>query len=1001
VSVSESNPAQTIVLHRASATVSTDTPLPLVSVKGRYELFSEIGRGGGGIVYRAHDHTVDRPVAVKVLHQGGRGDSLTLRRFNMEARLTASLAHPAIPPVHDVGELPDGRPYLAMKLIEGRTLSDLLKEHPGKAVRWLPVFEAISQAVGFAHSRGVIHRDLKPSNVMVGSFGEVQVMDWGLAKQLDSPERFDEATSASKTITDSIGSKHTSRTGPSANLTHVGQVLGTPAYLSPEQACGDPATARSDVFGLGAILFEILTGRPPFEGNEQTSALMRAAIGDLAEAFNLLTTIDCDPELKAVCRACLSSNPADRPADGAAVSAAITGLRLRTEHRVRAAETARATAEIQAREERKRRRIQIAMIGCLFALGLVGGVATIWNERVVAERDRQRTITQDIFANRQEKLTEIVTFTIDASYDLRRRGLWNQARQSLLKVQASARNIGLDEAIERIDVALKEVQFLQELDQIRMNKVLEHDKTEVWDSQRSADAYSATFIKFGYDVTQEDPAQLVQRLQYSAARNEILAALDDWGLDEKRPNVRAAIWNWTRTVTGQSWRSELVQKQTPEELKTILDLVPDADRSPAILAAFGIARYETDRSSITLLAAGCRKYPSDFWLMFCLGNALYQIEDETDNESAGCFRACLALRPEYAPVWICLAQTLLSKGDLDEAESCYRRALYLDSSSYYAHTDLAKISRERGRPQEALVHLKNALDLNPNFTRAQYHIGLTFRDLGRWDEAEAAMRLAIQSSPGTTRPYYYLAKILRDRRKFSELGEVWEKVTQMEPEAKSGWLQLANYHMEHAEFDQAIRAFEHAIKLDPSDGKLYTYFKYTERLQKLHQNLPEVLAHPDSIKSSREISDYAIMASTQASPCYAKALALFERVEALDAGQFETVRQRAIDCVVRYLGGYDAKQVPSPEEQTRLHSVVRNWMKAELNTIHKLAESREHTRRRKCREFLQPLFVQTDWACIRDPDQLAKLPESEQQAWTAFWADVRSVYEKAVRANQR
>src|SRR5262249_19247012 len=158
---------------------------------GRFQLGPELARGGMGVVYCACDESLGRDVAVKVLHERYSASSLVGQRFVDEARITAQLQHPGIPPVFEVGRLDDGRPYLAMKLINGRTLADLLKERRDPASdrgRFLAMFEQICQAVAFAHSKHVLHRDLKPANVMVGAFGEVQVMDWGLAK-LISPGR--------------------------------------------------------------------------------------------------------------------------------------------------------------------------------------------------------------------------------------------------------------------------------------------------------------------------------------------------------------------------------------------------------------------------------------------------------------------------------------------------------------------------------------------------------------------------------------------------------------------------------------------------------------------------------------------------------------------------------------------------------------------------------------------------------------------------------------------
>jgi serine/threonine protein kinase len=196
----------------------------------RYEILDRVGSGGMGSVYRARDRELDRKVALKVLSLP---DPESAARMIREARVIARLEHPGIVPIHDVGRLPDGRVFYAMKLVVGERLDQLVARGellPGR----LRAFERICEAVAFAHARGVIHRDLKPENVMVGPFGEVLVMDWGLA-----------------------------RAGCAPTEAH-GAVLGTPGYMAPEQARGDVASVgeRSDIYSLGALLRFLLVGAP-------------------------------------------------------------------------------------------------------------------------------------------------------------------------------------------------------------------------------------------------------------------------------------------------------------------------------------------------------------------------------------------------------------------------------------------------------------------------------------------------------------------------------------------------------------------------------------------------------------------------------------------------------------------------------------------------------------------------------------------------------------------
>ena len=233
-----------------------------VSVPG-YRVLREIARGGMGRVLAAHDLTLDRDVALKVLLPGANAD-----RFVRESKITARLPHPGIPPVHALGTLADGSPFLAMKLIAGQTLADEMKT--ADRPRLLQVFTQVCQAVGFAHSRGVIHRDLKPANVMVGAFGEVQVMDWGLAKDLTSRESRTDPVRRRRRPSRTSARTQTRppTTAPPANRPTTrprrGRCMGTPAYMAPEQARGEATDARADVFALGGILCAILTGQPPF-----------------------------------------------------------------------------------------------------------------------------------------------------------------------------------------------------------------------------------------------------------------------------------------------------------------------------------------------------------------------------------------------------------------------------------------------------------------------------------------------------------------------------------------------------------------------------------------------------------------------------------------------------------------------------------------------------------------------------------------------------------------
>jgi eukaryotic-like serine/threonine-protein kinase len=229
---------------------------------GRYSVIEEIGRGGMGTVYLAVDGELGREVAIKI--PNALASASLERRLRSEARVLATLEHPGIVPVHDAGRLADGRLFYVMKRVRGQTLHEYLRGLPDLAER-LRIFERICEPVAFAHAQGFIHRDLKPENVMVGAFGEVMVMDWGVAKTVGSRESGVGSHSRQSESAVDDRSRQSESSAPTGAQTDDGTVIGTVGFMAPEQARGDAGEVdeRADVYGLGAVLFLLLTGRVP------------------------------------------------------------------------------------------------------------------------------------------------------------------------------------------------------------------------------------------------------------------------------------------------------------------------------------------------------------------------------------------------------------------------------------------------------------------------------------------------------------------------------------------------------------------------------------------------------------------------------------------------------------------------------------------------------------------------------------------------------------------
>ncbi len=285
----------------ARAAGSTLPPLPDVD-PASYEMQGEFARGGLGRIRRARDRRLDRTVAIKELLRSS-GDAAA--RFTREAMVTARLQHPAIVPVYEAGRWPNGAPFYSMKLVSGRSLDAVIRKTETLADRLalLPNVIAVAEAMAYAHSERIIHRDLKPANVLVGAFGETVVIDWGLAKDLNAPAA----------AVDSSGgpAPPTPSTDPAVSGGTVeGSVMGTPAYMPPEQAEGESVDERADVYALGAVLYHVLAGAPPYTGRSAGEIVARVLAGAPKGIEERAEGVPAD--LAAIVKKAMSRNPGDR-----------------------------------------------------------------------------------------------------------------------------------------------------------------------------------------------------------------------------------------------------------------------------------------------------------------------------------------------------------------------------------------------------------------------------------------------------------------------------------------------------------------------------------------------------------------------------------------------------------------------------------------------------------------------------------------------------------------
>ena len=433
---------------------------------GPYEVLGEMGRGGMGRVLKARDPLLRREVAVKQLLENKQDDTYQIR-FLEEAQITGQLEHPGILPVHMLSISEDGQAFFSMRLASGRTFEDLLRErfaargakHPFLSLaRLVSIFERIVETVGYAHSRLVIHRDLKPGNIMVGEYGEVWVLDWGLAKSIDSP---DGPKKADLTI-DRISSV---RKGIPDGLTLGGTTVGTPAYMAPEQARGEELSTAADIYSLGAILYHILTSQPPHSGKSQDEIIICAAEGRLVPVRETKIGREAPKVLAAICEKCLMYEAHDRYASTAEL---LSDLRAYMAGEETLASPDRLPDRIQ-RWMRRHRAAAFSLFVLVFgslAMGLIVAVT-------IAAKDRQLLTTQKTLQAEQQR-------TRDAEADALKSDLEKQKALAESAQKAKTRLAAFEPYTEALDLLNRGVRLNEAEKKFREAIAIDPDFAEAY-----------------------------------------------------------------------------------------------------------------------------------------------------------------------------------------------------------------------------------------------------------------------------------------------------------------------------------------------------------------------------------------------------------------------------------------------------------------------------------------------------------------------------------------
>ncbi|MHC4338903.1 MAG: protein kinase domain-containing protein [Planctomycetota bacterium] len=834
---------------------------------GHYEILGEIASGGVGAVLRARDMDLGRDVALKVLHDKHLKNPELVQRLIEEAQIGGQLQHPAIVPVYDIGLDDRNVPFLAMKLVKGETLAALLQARTdvdSQQRRFLSHFHHACQAMAYAHSRGVVHRDLKPSNLMVGSYGEVMILDWGFCKVLARGGIADERRAT--LYREDITRIETVRSADSRAQSVEGSIMGTPAYMPPEQALGhiDDLDKRSDVFSLGAILCEILTGTPPY-GRDPGEVMLRSAQGDVQEAFKRLDATGADAGLVEACKACLSPLRKDRPKDAGVLADAVGGHLAAMEGRARRMEVAAlrerkraakakadaaalhaaaAAARTEAAEEResakrareearrerdaaaqarRARKQALAIAATLLAVVLIGGGGYIVNRNMDQTRRREARL--------------IAEAGLDKVQQFRSEGKLREAMVAARQVTELGREGGVDTAtIARAEELLsamnesqrtrqdaeakqkREREFLAALEPCRARR------STIFDPSRTDAMYAAAFRKHGIDLkkSERQAARIVQACLDPAP---VLAALDDWAW-LRRVRLRQTQEDWgaplriAEMADGDSWRKELRQAVLSLQSRRVLAL---AEEGPANLPAegarlLGISLWLLGHAdeAVDFLGKAQLQHGNDPWL---LGLVAYGVaSDPLAGEAAIRYSTALVtLRPKMAELRVESAYVASRSGAVDRALQDCGHALTLDSGLPEAHALHAHLLEMSGDQDAALKAWQRAVQLNPKSAATLARYGMALLHSGDEDGALRECRKAGSLGPDDAGVQLALAKAALAANSLSAARAACKAVLRERKGDAEAHRTLGLVFLRAKHMDEARKELEEAARFAPED----------------------------------------------------------------------------------------------------------------------------------------------------------------------------------------
>ncbi len=761
---------------QSTPTASCDT----LDSRLRFETARELARGGLGRVLLAHDSHLDRDVAIKEMLGSPMERVERVERFFHEAQLTGQLEHPGIVPVYAVGVSHMGLPFYAMKLIHGRTLYEMIQEVqeiPAKDPEWETKFHELIRivietcnAVAFAHSKGILHRDIKPHNIMVGTYGETMLVDWGLARRFGSDfEEHSPTDEQSDAITThKMGAEH------HASGTHVetreGTVVGTPVYMAPEQAMGEVGTLdqRADVYALGATLYEVITGQNAY-GPQPTSLMQRVCKGDIVPPREVVSNIS--RPLEAICRKALALDREERYA---------TALELANDLKAwQSGQVVTAYDEpIWTRAARWARRHRTWFVSTTTASFAILFVVLAWGIKHRSDINNARSQAQA---------------ALEAGRDAHQNGELDTALENFGK--AAGRTVDRPELVNlshQIDWSQRQVR--REIKQ-QQNKQIDRDKIPalrkhygdamifgmlasgadpVDNARRAQDASRAAWKLFG-GIPSTPHLPDFSREYYSPQESEEIesrlrrlrwiyfdSVIDQqFNASDRQKAAAQQVLKWLKEIPKEErtshanllrealYAAKAGDQDTAGKLRELAEDIPPTTADDFFLLADFQYRHQDFVSAAASFSAALLRQPENFWAQFFLGACQVRLQDYP--AAIASFTACANRRPAVSHIYLLRGYAFGETEQYDAADTDFLRVAELSPDEYGLLLNRGAVYLRSGRREKAARDFEKAIVARPEDYQGYLNLAETQRAEAKSDDALATIEKGLNCNAGKAR----------------------------------------------------------------------------------------------------------------------------------------------------------------------------------------------------------------------------------------------------------